>query len=584
MRSIRLSLMVYFLGLLALALGAASVLAYQIANQTLMSKKVATEELITTQHRERCRKEEARLDEELRSQAQTMARWVNFHLDWNRFQYQRLHVLGLLTSLLSPHGHLLTPGWLFQGVRSPLYYEISHRNLPQIRINEDELRNHLDDQAPEFFQIDSAWGSSYRSRSLGQRVLPLNIQTFAPKQVLFARFEDTELDPNLDVRRVILKTPSARTIRFPHPPPWGSPRPEPNSGPPGNRPDSVTRPSIFIQCAYDVSKREQILTGFQERRDRELASLDAETQASLLGLRNRLLAIATITFGLTALGSFWLVFLGLTPLRRLSEAVSKVSTRDFRLPLEEKKLPRELQPIEQRLVDTLAMLKRAFAREKQATADLSHELRTPLSALLTTTELALRKPRSTEEYRELLADCRLSAQQMNQVIERLLTLARLDAGVEMLKPQPIDASHLAQQCANLMRPLVEARGLTLRYHRNGPLMLNVDPDKLREVLTNLLHNAIQYNRPNGQIDLHVLRSQGELCIEVQDNGIGIAPEQREHIFERFYRGDPSRGADGLHAGLGLSIVKEYVDLMEGSIGVDSAEGQGSTFRIRLPIH
>jgi len=582
MRSIRLSLMVYFLGLLALALGAASVLAYQIANQTLMSKKVATEELITTQFRERCRKEEARLDEELRSQAQTMARWVNFHLDWHRFQYQRLHVLGLLTSHLSPNGYLLTPAWLFQGVRSPLYFEISHRNLPKIRINEDELRTHLDDQAPEFFQIDSAWGSSYRSRSLGLRVLPLNIQMFAPKQVLHASFEDIRLDPELEVRRVILKTPSARSIRFPHPPPWGSGRPEP-VGSPGNRLDSVARPSIFIQCAFDVSKREQILAGFQEGRDRELASLDAETQASLLGLRNRLLAIASITFALTALGTLWLVNLGLTPLRRLSEAVSKVSPRDFRLPLEEKKLPRELQPIEQRLVDTLNMLKRAFAREKQATADLSHELRTPLSALLTTTEIALRKPRSTEEYRELLEDCRLSAQQMNQVIERLLTLARLDAGVELLKPQAVDASQLAQQCANLMRPLVEARGLTLRYHRNGPLPLTADPDKLREVLTNLLHNAIQYNRPNGRIDLHLTREQDQLCIEVQDNGIGIAPEQREHIFERFYRGDPSRGADGLHAGLGLSIVKEYVDLMKGSIGVDSAEGQGCTFRIRLPI-
>jgi signal transduction histidine kinase len=260
-----------------------------------------------------------------------------------------------------------------------------------------------------------------------------------------------------------------------------------------------------------------------------------------------------------------------------------VSARDFRLPLDGKKLAGELKPIERRLVNTLDMLKRAFAREKQATADLSHELRTPLSALLTTTEIGLRKQRTIEEYRELMEDCRLSAQQMNQIIERLLTLARLDAGVEQIKPQAIDASQVAQQCANMVRPLVEARGLTLCYHRNGPVPLTTDPDKLREVLTNLLHNAIQYNRPNGRIDLHVSRDQGQLCIEVQDTGIGIAFEQREHIFERFYRGDPSRGTDGLHAGLGLSIVKEYVDLMEGSIGVDSAEGEGSTFRVRLPI-
>jgi signal transduction histidine kinase len=110
-----------------------------------------------------------------------------------------------------------------------------------------------------------------------------------------------------------------------------------------------------------------------------------------------------------------------------------------------------------------------------------------------------------------------------------------------------------------------------------------DPDKLREVLTNLLHNAVQYNRPNGEIDLRVARDNGHLQVEVRDTGIGIAPEARDCVFERFYRADPSRNSDGLHAGLGLAIVKEYVDLMGGTIAVDSAEGQGSTFRVRLPV-
>jgi signal transduction histidine kinase len=111
----------------------------------------------------------------------------------------------------------------------------------------------------------------------------------------------------------------------------------------------------------------------------------------------------------------------------------------------------------------------------------------------------------------------------------------------------------------------------------------IDPDKLREVVTNLLHNAIQYNKPGGSIDLRVARESGTLEGEVRDTGIGIAPAAREHIFERFYRADPSRNCDELHAGLGLAIVKEYIDLMGGSIGVESTEGQGSTFRVRLPV-
>jgi signal transduction histidine kinase len=281
-------------------------------------------------------------------------------------------------------------------------------------------------------------------------------------------------------------------------------------------------------------------------------------------------------------------------LRRLSYAVSRVSVKDFRLPLDDRPLPLELRPIVERLTNTLDLLKRAFAREKQAAADISHELRTPLAALLTTTEFALRKPRSVEHYRELLGDVHASAQQMNQIVERLLTLARLDAGVDRLRVQPVDVAALAQQCADVVRPLAEARGLKLAVKNGFPArngaggegarLVQTDPDKLREIVSNLLHNAIEYNRPGGAIDLRVGRHNGTLEVEVQDTGIGIANQVRERIFERFYRADPSRGGDDLHAGLGLAIVKEYIDLMGGSIGVESTEGQGSTFRVLLPVH
>ena len=102
------------------------------------------------------------------------------------------------------------------------------------------------------------------------------------------------------------------------------------------------------------------------------------------------------------------------------------------------------------------------------------------------------------------------------------------------------------------------------------------------MLTNLLHNAIEYNRPAGSVELSVARHNGTLRVEVRDTGVGIAPEARARIFERFYRADPSRHAEGLHAGLGLAIVKGYVDLLGGTIRVDSAEGRGSAFRVCLP--
>ena len=107
--------------------------------------------------------------------------------------------------------------------------------------------------------------------------------------------------------------------------------------------------------------------------------------------------------------------------------------------------------------------------------------------------------------------------------------------------------------------------------------------ELREVVTNLLHNAVQYNRPEGTIDLRVERLAGALSIEVRDTGIGISAEAQSRIFERFYRADPSRHSDTPHAGLGLAIVKSYVDLLGGTITVDSAPGVGTTFRVRLPV-
>src|SRR5262249_50615305 len=163
--------------------------------------------------------------------------------------------------------------------------------------------------------------------------------------------------------------------------------------------------------------------------------------------------------------------------------------------------------------------KRAFAREKQAAADISHELRTPLAALLTTIEVALRKPRSSEEYRDVLGDCHTTGKQISQLVERLLALARLDAGVDRLRPQQVDVPALPEQCPALVRPLAEARGLTLRVHCTGPAPLTADPDKLREVLTNLLHNAIEYNKPNGAVDLTVQRENGTLKVEVSDTGV-----------------------------------------------------------------
>jgi two-component system, OmpR family, heavy metal sensor histidine kinase CusS len=592
MRSIRLSLTLYFLGLLAAALGTACLLVYRIAGQTLEARRKAAEELIDTQYNDHCRAEKARLDARLASQADILARLTQFHFNFSRAGDPTLPALGVLSTALAPSGYLLVPTWAGQGVWSgprdtpfaaPYASEMHRRSIPtEIKLNTSDLLREVDGQVAEYFQIEGR-NSTYPSQSLAGRSFlpPRDITTFAPDQWVHWEADDARLDANTLVRRVTFKVSVAR---------WGPPPDMRRPGPPSERDRSARperpRPTILVQCAYDLHKRDAVLAEFAEQRSRELADLGEDTRDSLARLRGRLLWLGLATFAATVLGCYFLVRLGLVPLRRLSDAVSRVSPRDFHLPVDETRLPRELRPIAERLAETLEQLGRAFAREKQATADMSHELRTPLAALLATTELALRKPREAEDYREFLAECRRSAKQMNEVVERLLALARLDAGVDRLRVREVDAAMLAEQAAAMVRPLATARGLRLGVHLpDDPAAVHVaaDPDKVREVLTNLLHNAIQYNTPGGSVDVAVERDNGSLVLEVRDTGIGIAPTAREHIFERFWRADPSRGHDGLHAGLGLAIVKEYVGLMGGAITVDSAEGKGSTFRIRLPV-
>ena len=344
------------------------------------------------------------------------------------------------------------------------------------------------------------------------------------------------------------------------------------------------RPPVYLQYGLDTAERDRAIATSKTELETQLAqlSLDLATARSELG--RQLLWVSLGAFAALVAGGLCLVNLGLSPLNRLSEAVSKVSEKDFRLPIDHEHLPRELKPIADRLSHTLDQLKRVFEREKQAAADISHELRTPVAALLTTLDITLRKPRSADEYREVLEECRNSGKQINQLVERLLTLARLTAGADMLRPREVDVVALTDQCVALVRPLAEARGLHLKVHHDGPASMNADPDKLREVLTNLLHNAIEYNKADGSIDVKVKRNNGTMDMEVRDTGIGISDDARHRIFKRFYRANPSRHSDDTpHAGLGLAIVKGYVDLMGGSIDVDSAVGAGSTFRVRLPV-
>jgi signal transduction histidine kinase len=585
-KSIRLSLLLYFLALLGLALSAVFTLVYQTTAKTLMDKQASTANLVWTQYNDHVRESRATLDQRvfrqamlLVSKSRTRQPSYEFHLF--------LLALGHSAASASSTPPLYQPGHPSRDVGTVNWrYRFGRPYEVFIKDAEDYLPPASDNQPQEYFQTfgllfnpaQGRWSpiTYQRSASLGQQSFELPRDIRKVTEADREHFDDVHLDGKV-LRRVTLKAYLVgRNPVF-----W-----MPGFGKRGN----VRRSEEFfyIQYASDTARLEARVAQFQQQRDEQLAALEGDTAAALGHLRGRLGWTALITFAGIVTGGFVLVRLGLAPLSRLSDAVSQVSEKDFRLKIDSSRLPNELRPIAGRLAETLAQLRDAFAREKQAAADISHELRTPLAALTTTVDVALRKSRSCEEYREILEECQVSARHMGCLVEQLLALARLDAGVVRLQVEPVDVTELAREAADMVRPLATELGLTLTYHAGDSLLTEADPNKVREILLNLLHNAVQYNRPEGRIDLRIERGAGGkgktggVQFEVSDTGIGIDSEVRQHIFERFYRADPSRHADSPHCGLGLAIVKSYVDLMGGTITVDS-DDNGTTFRAWLPL-
>jgi signal transduction histidine kinase len=369
----------------------------------------------------------------------------------------------------------------------------------------------------------------------------------------------------------------------------GGARPVPIlTAPPGPGPQSRafrTPPDfwvrVYVHAARPQAELDSRLAHDAAARDEELQQVQRETRDQLHRLRLKLGLIGAGSFLALVAGGWVIVARGLAPVRTLSEAVSRVSEKDFALPVDPAALSVELAPIHARLTQTLDQLRAAFAREKEAVADISHELRTPIASLLTTIEVTLRKPRTPEQYRTTLEDCRGIAKQLGQLVDRIITLASLDAGHSRGSITRVDAADLAGGCAVVIRPLAEAHGLTFSLSAVGPAELDTDADRLREILMNLLHNAVEYNREGGTVAMSVKPVGAYVVFEVRDTGIGMTPEIRAKIFDRFFRADPSRTATGVHAGLGLAIVKEYVERLGGRIEVESTPGEGSLFRVSL---
>ena len=281
-------------------------------------------------------------------------------------------------------------------------------------------------------------------------------------------------------------------------------------------------------------------------------------------------------------GGWWISTRALHPIADISAAAAEIADGNLAQRIHTTDTESELGQLAHNLNNTFTRLEASFARQAQFTADASHELRTPVAVVLTQTQSALARERTPEEYRESLAACQRAAQRMRGLIEGLLTLARLDSAGKPAALEPCDLACIAAETMDLLEGFAAEHGVQME-RMLSPAFCAGDAGQLAQVVQNLVGNAISYNRPGGSVHVSVEAGRDSALLCIADTGIGIAPEDIPHVFERFHRGDKARsGAQG-HFGLGLAITQAIVETHEGTIEVTSEPGKGSTFKVRLPL-
>jgi signal transduction histidine kinase len=280
-------------------------------------------------------------------------------------------------------------------------------------------------------------------------------------------------------------------------------------------------------------------------------------------------------------GGGWLVSRAIKPIEEISATAVKISAGDLSQRISISETESELGQLAAVLNSTFARLETAFAQQKQFASDAAHELRTPVSVMLTQTQTALNRERDAGSYKQTVEACQRAAQRMRKLIESLLALARFDAGQEILKRARFDFSKIISDCAELVQPLADERGVKI-FTEAKPVEIIGDSERLAQVVTNLFTNAIQYNKADGEVRVKLESQNGLAVLSVSDTGQGIAAADLPRVFGRFFRADQSRTGAG-NAGLGLAISKAIVEAHGGTIEVSSEEKAGTTFTVRLPM-
>jgi signal transduction histidine kinase len=279
---------------------------------------------------------------------------------------------------------------------------------------------------------------------------------------------------------------------------------------------------------------------------------------------------------------FWLLNRGLAPLRELAAEASGVSVDTWNfVPPQRARMIRELAPLTVALETVLAGLEHSFVQQRRFVGDAAHELKTAVAVLKSSLQLLTLKQRTAQEYEHGLERCQLDCERMEQTVAKMLTLARVETNTASTSVAT-DLTQVLRQVAQQFESMAELKRLQIQVLAEDAVMVDAEPEQLQLLCGNLLLNALQHSPAGTVIRARAQQDGTRVELVIEDDGEGIAAQDLPHVFDRFYRGDPSRSRNTGGTGLGLAICKAIASRWQGTIDIESDLGSGTKVTVRFP--
>jgi len=273
----------------------------------------------------------------------------------------------------------------------------------------------------------------------------------------------------------------------------------------------------------------------------------------------------------------------LKPLDEVATTAERITSRNLNERVPISPTGDELEKLSVSLNRMMARLEESLHHINRFSADASHEIRTPLAIIRGELEDAFQSPHVSPELKQTIGSALEETERLSRIVEQLLEMSRLEAGEALFERSRFDFAELTKATVDQLRPLAEDKKLKLSVDVGNPVEIEADPIRVKQIVVNLVDNAIKYTSAEGSISVSTFPGGGMAILEVADTGIGIPEEAMSQVFDRFYRVDKGRSRQLGGTGLGLAIVKSICAAYGGTVTVKSAEGQGAVFRVELPL-